>query len=63
MKYNKVKCGILHLGKDTMDRCRLGTDPLKSTVVKRNLKILVDRRMTMSLQCVPVAKKANGILG
>ncbi|PKU49563.1 hypothetical protein llap_116 [Limosa lapponica baueri] len=46
-----------------MHQYRLGADLLESSSVEKDLGVLVDNRMTMSLQCVLVAKKANGILG
>jgi len=64
MKFNKGKCKVLHLGRNTpMHQYRLGVDLLESSSVERYLGVLVDDRLTMSQQCPLAAKKANGIMG
>jgi len=64
MKFNKGKCRVLHLGRNNpMHKNRLYVDPLESSSVERNLGVLVDDRLTMSQQCVLLAKKASGLLG
>ncbi|GAB0190169.1 mitochondrial enolase superfamily member 1 [Grus japonensis] len=63
MKFNKGKCRVLHLGKNTTGyQYRLGVDLLGNSTVEKNLGVLVDNKLSMSQQCALVAKKANGTL-
>ena len=63
MRFNK-KCKVMHLGKhDPGVQYRLGSTWLDSSSVKRDLGVLMDRKLNMSEQCAAAAKKANGMLG
>ena len=46
-----------------MHQYRLGDDLLKRNSAEKDLGVLVDDRLAMSQQCVPIAKKANRIAG
>jgi len=63
-KFNKGKCRVLHLGRNNpMHQYRLGADLLGRRFVERYLGVQMGDKLTMSQQCAPAAKKANGILG
>ena len=63
MQYNKDKCRVLHLGcKNIQHTYWLGSDPLSSTEVERDLRVIVDSKMNMSCQYDKIISKANRTL-
>ncbi|KAJ7419594.1 hypothetical protein WISP_52980 [Willisornis vidua] len=64
MTFNKEKCRVLHLERNNpMLFHRLGINLLESSSAEKDLEVLVDNKLSMSQQCVPVDKKAKVILG
>uniref|UniRef100_A0A8C3F4S5 Reverse transcriptase domain-containing protein n=1 Tax=Chrysemys picta bellii TaxID=8478 RepID=A0A8C3F4S5_CHRPI len=64
MKFNSQKCKVMHLGITNKNYSyKLGTPQLDVTEEKKDLGVLVDRKMTMSRQCDMAMKKANAVLG
>ncbi|KAJ7399412.1 rna-directed dna polymerase from mobile element jockey-like [Pitangus sulphuratus] len=58
LKFSKGKCRVLHLGKNPLHQCSLGSDLLESSALEKDLVVLVVK-LYLSQQCVLVAKKAN----
>ncbi|CAM5149037.1 unnamed protein product [Natator depressus] len=64
MKFNNEKCKVMHLGINNKNFCyKLETHHLEVTEEEKDLRVLVDHRMTMSHQCDMAVKKANAVLG
>ncbi|KAJ7396393.1 rna-directed dna polymerase from mobile element jockey-like [Pitangus sulphuratus] len=64
MKFNKAKCKVLHLGQgDPKHKYRLSGEWIYCSPGKKDLGVLVEKRLNISRQYVLAAQKANCIPG
>ena len=60
MKFNNGKHRVLHLGRiNPMHEYRKGTDSLESSSAEKDLRDLVETKLTMNQQRILAAKAAN----
>ena len=62
-KFSKGMCQVLHVGRNNpRHQRRQGTDRLENSSAAKDLEVLVDKRLNMSVQCTLATKQANSIL-
>ena len=64
MRFNKARCKILHMGQgNPKHKYRLSGEPIERSPEEKDLRVLVDKKLNMTQQCVVTARKTSHILG
>lgn len=64
IKFDGGKCQVLPLGNNnSRHQYTLTSGKLESSLVEKDIRILVDSKLTMNKKCIITANKANDILG
>jgi len=64
MKFNMPNCKVLHLDQGNPRYVyRPGEELIKSSLVEKDIGVLVDKKLDMIYQCTLAAQMANSILG
>ena len=63
VSFSRANCQVLHFGhSNPRQHYRLWEEWLESCLIERDLGVLMDHRLNMSLQYAQVAEKVNGFL-
>ncbi|KAJ7413816.1 rna-directed dna polymerase from mobile element jockey-like [Willisornis vidua] len=64
IKFNKVKCKVLHLGwGNSKHKYNLAGEWIKISPVEKDLGVFIDKKFYMTHQCTLAAQKASYTLG
>ncbi|KAJ7406302.1 rna-directed dna polymerase from mobile element jockey-like [Pitangus sulphuratus] len=64
IKFNKAKCKVLQVDQgNPKHKYRLGREQIKTGSEEKDFRVLFDKKLNKTQQCVFAAQKANHVLG